>query len=56
MHVRLYGLVVAGREEAVDFFTTREEADAALEAVRDGEPAWLDQLRIQEVAFDVRVP
>jgi hypothetical protein len=55
MLVRLYGLVVAELEEAVDFFATREEADAALEAVRDGEPAWIDQVRIQEVAFDVRV-
>jgi hypothetical protein len=55
MRVCLYGLVVAGREEAVDFFTTREDADAALKAVFDGEPAWVDEVRIQEVAFDVRV-
>jgi hypothetical protein len=50
--VILYGLVTNVVDEAVDFFFTEEEAQAALRRVLEDEPEWRNIVRIERIELD----
>jgi hypothetical protein len=50
--VILYGLVTNVVDEAVDFFFTEEEAEAALRRVLEDEPNWRNIVRIDRIELE----
>jgi len=48
----LYGVVSAETEQVVEFFSTRERAEAMIRDVEEDDPELAEPLRVEPVEFD----